>query len=158
MIYTLCEIATLTKGQAAKNFFKKHQVKAATKVSSHWLGLKSSLRSSHRTSGKQFYHEAIFEQVHSKLNGKHLFLEQVVGIALPASLKGLQAVSASSISLQVEWKRGWCPNLEHLSRLQIPPISSHGIASAKGKTMSSAIIIGIQPNITASTNLGLHGA
>ncbi|BAT73169.1 hypothetical protein VIGAN_01063200 [Vigna angularis var. angularis] len=38
------------------------------------------------------------------------------------------------------------------------PISSHGIASANGSTMSSAIITGIQPNITASTNLGLQGA
>lgn len=38
------------------------------------------------------------------------------------------------------------------------PISSQGIASAKGKTISSAMITGIQPKITASTNLGLHGA
>lgn len=38
------------------------------------------------------------------------------------------------------------------------PICSHGIASAKGNTMSSAMITGMQPKITASTSLGLHGA
>ena len=38
------------------------------------------------------------------------------------------------------------------------PISSHGIASAKGRTMSSAMITGMQPNTTASTKRGLHGA
>ena len=38
------------------------------------------------------------------------------------------------------------------------PISSHGIASAKGRTMSSAMMTGMQPNITASTSLGLQGA
>lgn len=38
------------------------------------------------------------------------------------------------------------------------PISSQGMASAKGSTMSSAMITGMHPNTTASTNLGLHGA
>ena len=38
------------------------------------------------------------------------------------------------------------------------PISSHGMASAKGRTMSSAMITGMQPKTTASTSLGLHGA
>jgi len=121
------------KGQTAKNLIKKHQVKVATNVSGHWLGLQSSLRSSHLTLGKHFYHEAIFEQVHSKLDGKHLLLEQVMGIALPASLKGLQSVSASSISLQVEWKWVWCPNLEHLSRLQIPQFLPMGLHQQRVK-------------------------
>ncbi|WRX13358.1 hypothetical protein QQP08_005845 [Theobroma cacao] len=38
------------------------------------------------------------------------------------------------------------------------PISSQGIASAKGKTISSAMMTGMQPNTTASTSLGLQGA
>ena len=38
------------------------------------------------------------------------------------------------------------------------PISSHGIASANGSTISSAMMTGMQPKTTASTNLGLHGA
>ncbi|BAH91447.1 Os01g0926450 [Oryza sativa Japonica Group] len=37
-------------------------------------------------------------------------------------------------------------------------ISPHGMASAKGSTMSSAMITGMHPNTTASTSRGLHGA
>jgi hypothetical protein len=38
------------------------------------------------------------------------------------------------------------------------PISSHRMASMNGSTMSLATIIGTQPNTTASTSHGLHGA
>ncbi|CAA6667829.1 unnamed protein product [Spirodela intermedia] len=38
------------------------------------------------------------------------------------------------------------------------PISSHGMASAKGSTMSSAMMTGMQPKTTPSTSRGLHGA
>ncbi|CAD6333611.1 unnamed protein product [Miscanthus lutarioriparius] len=38
------------------------------------------------------------------------------------------------------------------------PMSFHGMASAKGSTMSSAMTTGMQPKTTASTCRGLQGA
>lgn len=63
-------------------------------------------------------------------------------------------LSISSIGIEVRMVSSFGTSFSSTNT----PISSHGIASAKGKTMSSAMMTGMQPKMTASTSLGLHGA
>nr|GLL21672.1 protein kish-B [Ipomoea trifida] len=77
----------------------------STKASDHPQGRRSSSRPSPQASSRRSCREATSEQVHSKFDGKRPLIERVVGTTSPASLKGWQAISASSVFLRVEWSK-----------------------------------------------------
>lgn len=83
--------------EGRQKFITTKRFMTATMVSGRQLGRQSSLISSDLSSSKHFCHAAICAQVHSVLDGKHHLVEQVVGITLPASLKGWQAISVFSV-------------------------------------------------------------
>lgn len=83
--------------EGRQKFITTKRFITATTVSGRQLGRQSSLISSDLSSSKHFCHAAICAQVHSVLDEKHHLVEQVVGITLPASLKGWQAISVFSV-------------------------------------------------------------